>query len=351
MSEYWVSHKKYFCKYCNIYIADDAPSKSQHEGGLRHKGNVERFVRGIYKAGEKRKNDLEEEQREMARVEQAANAAFAKDVSAGLVKPGSSSTPGPSKPAPSKPATKPSSPWANYSTAESLGFTDPDAERLKAEAEQRQTQGIVGEWELLSVEQPAPPAVEGPGPIPADPGAAAGIKREAEAPVDEEDSRQFKLRKKKVGVGLGEIYDPGLIPIKLKAKKEEPKDDKLPVLGGSSVAFQGPISAGPAATTVPTWSAKAWSKPTEAKPSTDITPDATESKPVSHSDLDVNQELQSETSKDTAIHDAASPPVKEEEMAQDPTTTKTEPEASSGGSLFRKRKLPTGKAGGRGRGR
>lgn len=70
MSEYWVSKKKYFCKYCNIYIADDVPSRRQHESGLRHKGNVERFVRGLYKTGEKRKQDLEEEKREMARVEQ-----------------------------------------------------------------------------------------------------------------------------------------------------------------------------------------------------------------------------------------------------------------------------------------
>ena len=72
MSEYWVAHKKYFCKYCNIYIADDKPSRTQHEGGLRHKGNVERFVRGLYKAGEKKKQDLEEEKREMARVERVS---------------------------------------------------------------------------------------------------------------------------------------------------------------------------------------------------------------------------------------------------------------------------------------
>ena len=70
MSEYWVSKKKYFCKYCDIYIADDAPSRQQHENGMRHKGNVERFIRGIYKAGEKQKKDLEEEKREMKRVEQ-----------------------------------------------------------------------------------------------------------------------------------------------------------------------------------------------------------------------------------------------------------------------------------------
>jgi hypothetical protein len=69
MSEYWVSKKKYFCKYCEIYIADDAPSRQHHENGLRHKGNLERFIRGIYKTGEKQKKDKEEETREMKRVE------------------------------------------------------------------------------------------------------------------------------------------------------------------------------------------------------------------------------------------------------------------------------------------
>jgi WW domain-binding protein 4 len=72
MSEYWVSKKKYFCKYCEIFIADDAPSRQQHENGLRHKGNQERFIRGLYKTGEKRKKDQEEEQREMQRVERVS---------------------------------------------------------------------------------------------------------------------------------------------------------------------------------------------------------------------------------------------------------------------------------------
>lgn len=70
MSEYWVSKKRYFCKYCQVYIADDAPSRQHHESGLRHKGNMERFIRGIYKAGEKKIKDAAEERREMARVEQ-----------------------------------------------------------------------------------------------------------------------------------------------------------------------------------------------------------------------------------------------------------------------------------------
>jgi hypothetical protein len=68
MSEYWVSHKRYHCKYCNIYIADDVPSRQHHENGMRHKGNVERFVRGLYKAGEKAVKDRDEEKREMERI-------------------------------------------------------------------------------------------------------------------------------------------------------------------------------------------------------------------------------------------------------------------------------------------
>ena len=68
MSEYWVSHKRFHCKYCNIFIADDVPSRQHHENGMRHKGNVERFVRGLYKAGEKAVKDKEEEKREMERI-------------------------------------------------------------------------------------------------------------------------------------------------------------------------------------------------------------------------------------------------------------------------------------------
>ncbi|KAH9484996.1 WW domain-binding protein 4 [Psilocybe cubensis] len=222
MSEYWVSKKKYLCKYCDIYIADDAPSRQHHENGLRHKGNVERFIRGIYKAGEKQKKDLEEEKREMRRVEQAAAAAFAEDVGAGRAK----APPAPvasTSTAPKKPSTKPSNPYANYSTAESLGYKDPDAERLAAEAEIRRSQGIAGEWQILAPTEPrVGTKVEGDGAdgtngtAPGD----AGVKREAEAPPDDEDTRAFKLRKKTLTRGLGEIYDPGVIPIKIKKKEE-----------------------------------------------------------------------------------------------------------------------------------
>jgi WW domain-binding protein 4 len=46
------------------------------------------------------------------------------------------------------------------------------------------------------------------------------MKREAEAHSDDDFDRHSKLRKRTVAAGLGEIYDPGLIPIKLKKKEE-----------------------------------------------------------------------------------------------------------------------------------
>lgn len=52
-------------------------------------------------------------------------------------------------------------------------------------------------------------------------GAEIRVKREA-GPPDDEDIRAFKLRRKQLIAGLGQIYDPGLIPIKVK-KKEEPE--------------------------------------------------------------------------------------------------------------------------------
>lgn len=53
---------------CKIYIADDKPSRSQHENGLKHKGNVDRYVREVYKKGETNKKDKADEAAELARV-------------------------------------------------------------------------------------------------------------------------------------------------------------------------------------------------------------------------------------------------------------------------------------------
>lgn len=124
-----------------------------------------------------------------------------------------------------KPVAKPSNPFANYSTAQSLGYEDPDAEKMAAQLELRRSEGVAGEWQIIAPPQAQAPVASSLS-ISALPMAATegdgdhGLKREAEVPP-EEDSRSFKLRKKTVNPGLGEIYDPGLIPIKVKKKEAQ----------------------------------------------------------------------------------------------------------------------------------
>src|SRR5262249_20903380 len=144
----------------------------------------------------------------------AAQAAFADDVSAGLAKSAASSSSPASTSAPRKLAPKPSDPYTNYSTPASLGYKDPDLERFKAEVERKRVQGVVGEWEVVDTPKPAsasPPTVEE---------TAIGVKRERE---ESEEDRPWNLKRKTVGVRLGELYDPGVIQIQPKVKEEAPE--------------------------------------------------------------------------------------------------------------------------------
>lgn len=88
--------------------------------------------------------------------------------------------------------------------------------------------GVAGEWQFVqnyTSASPAPIRNEVPNVSEDANGRTAESSegdRKREAPVDDiEDERVFKLRKKTVDIGLGELYDPGLIPIKLRVKKEE----------------------------------------------------------------------------------------------------------------------------------
>ena len=93
---------------------------------------------------------------------------------------------------------KPSDPYANYSTPASLGYRDPDAEA----AQQKMEAGTPGAWTVVTQSTEGEEEKRG------------GEKRraaEGEEEEEEEDGRAFKLRKKTVEVGLGEIYDPAKI--------------------------------------------------------------------------------------------------------------------------------------------
>lgn len=296
----------------------------------------------------------------LTHTKQAAAAAFAQDVGAGLAKPvapvASSSS------GPKKPSVKPSNPYANYSTAQSLGFVDPDAERLAAEAEVRRSQGIAGDWQVVSTSQApvVPSSREASEPaegLDSEPDAAgSGVKREAEAPPDDEDTRAFKLRKKTVAMGLGEIYDPGLIPIKVKKKeKDEPVLPVKPEPASTAASIQESLKWTPThwktpsgvkvegespkgySTLAPSTSNK-WAKPQWAEPLPDV-------KQEDRTDI---FGAQAEGEPSTAVQPGAKaePDVKTEEIEQEESLPPAELSTSSG-VVFKKRKAPASSARGR----
>ncbi|KAF9263410.1 hypothetical protein L218DRAFT_999727 [Marasmius fiardii PR-910] len=353
MSEYWVSKKRYYCKYCEIYIADDAPSRQQHENGLRHKGNRDRFIRGLYKEGEKRKKDQEEEKREMARIESAAQAAFSQDVAGGRAR---AETPAaPSSSGTRKPPTKPADPYANYSTAASLGFTDPDAERIAAEHTRRQTQGVAGEWEVVEEPSSTQPVAET---------TVNAQKRPAETPVDPEDTRHFKLQKRTIGTGLGQIYDPGIIKLKPR-KKETEEPEVLPE--SSQVAPSNIIDSSEPPTKTdnkPKWTKIQWKRAEDksvpitltnidAPSPRELTPDGAETHQAHVRPTENEHKTEAEDFNDAGLKledDAKSAvPVARSDGKQEGDQVSLVPVQTGGssGGLFRKRKKPNTGNGGR----
>ena len=359
MSEYWVSKKRYFCKYCDTYIADDVPSRQHHENGFRHKGNVERFVRGLYKAGEKQKKDADEEKREMMRIERvcgqyshyfspsnsctekAASAAFAEDVGAGRAQydaASSSATPRASTSSSQKP--KKSGGISDYSTPESLGYIDPDIERARAEAERRQTQGFAGEWQVVEstpAESPAGTSEETkpePNTLQTEDNKEAAAKRPLPDPADEEEGR-WKLRKKNATLGLGEIYDPGIIAIKPKAKveiNEGPGND-----GDPPNTSTEPTLSDTGATAKLKWAPVKWKKAGEQVSETTDTSNPAPADNLRTDEAPAVSPGPPGGEEESVVASVADVPVKEELIKLEEPPAEPIP---AGGSLFRKRKTP-----------
>ncbi|KAJ3082851.1 hypothetical protein HK102_001431 [Quaeritorhiza haematococci] len=119
MSEYWVSQARHFCKYCKTYIADNKVSKQTHEGGRKHKENVERFLRDVRKRDEERRKDEDKTKRMLEKIEKAAMKQYAQDLA-----PSSSDPSNPSLPASSS-TPLPSSSRTNPSTSTSTTTQKP----------------------------------------------------------------------------------------------------------------------------------------------------------------------------------------------------------------------------------
>ena len=134
MADVWISRKRWTCKYCNVTINDDVPSRRHHENGMRHKNNVARALRSLHQENDlKKRNELAAAQ-QLARIEKvrmdqygliqaAARSHRAYDRGTFQMAPASAVPPPlPKPPAPWKPKDK----MAAYTTATSLGITPKD---------------------------------------------------------------------------------------------------------------------------------------------------------------------------------------------------------------------------------
>ncbi|WFD20841.1 NADPH dehydrogenase [Malassezia caprae] len=202
MADVWISRKRWTCKYCQVTINDDPPSRRHHESGMRHKHNVERALRALHRDTDAQRRADQEKQRAMQRIEQAAareHARYdARRTERPIAAPAPSAIPRP-EPARRPAAWKPSDKMSHYTTAASLGLQDeapapaPRAASHTAE---------IGAWETVA---PAAPAAPSPAPA------------VAPAPVHEERqaARDFAL----VERSLSDDDDDDLVPIVTKRQR------------------------------------------------------------------------------------------------------------------------------------
>ena len=209
--------------------------------------------------------------------------------------------------------------------------------------------GVAGEWQFVSSTSASPAPVRNEAPSVAggateETGETSESNRKREAPVDViEDEREFKLRKKTVNVGLGDIYDPGLIPIKLKAKKEASVEPQ-PAASSSKAAVEDVKAADAlpidAKKMTIQWKRAAFQPAADEPAPKD---EKAESGGESASEMKVGENV---VVKEEAVKTEAEPepliPLeatkKEEEMS---VSLVAEADAPAPTGLFRKRKLPT----------
>ncbi|ORX38793.1 hypothetical protein BCR36DRAFT_18833 [Piromyces finnis] len=79
MSEYWVSNKKYYCKYCKIYITDNKISRQNHDNGRKHKEIVQMYIRDVQKRKQEEDKEAEATRRMLQQVEKAAYKQYSQD--------------------------------------------------------------------------------------------------------------------------------------------------------------------------------------------------------------------------------------------------------------------------------
>ncbi|KXS15788.1 hypothetical protein M427DRAFT_56354 [Gonapodya prolifera JEL478] len=259
MTEFWVSQQRFWCKYCAVWIADNKEQRTQHENGLKHKGNKERFLRNVEKR--ERHSQIEEAKTKkmLERIDQEAQSQFESDLARHkALNPDPPATSDPVKPLLSR---RPPPQQQHTTTAKSkydikydlsqygIGTSAPTLEEL---------QGIpppsFGQYQpgANPDDHPPPPAdplgpwvaVDPPKPSASGSGGKAGTEaaqyglaadlmaaeRDEEA---EEDLRHFKVKEKVLSADGDE--DAGVLPGEVKQEGVGFKKRNLAVGGGRNV--------------------------------------------------------------------------------------------------------------------
>lgn len=159
MSTPWISRPRWTCTYCNITINDDVPSRTQHENGLRHKGNVERSLREAYKKSERERIEEREAKKSMQEIERLANIRHQQDVGELEAGPSNQERIATSEEKRKEPKQlakwKPSDKLATYGSAmpiyadEQSKLDEMHKKQLEQEEIERKKEGTAGAWQTV----------------------------------------------------------------------------------------------------------------------------------------------------------------------------------------------------------
>ncbi|KAG0261185.1 WW domain binding protein 4 [Mortierella polycephala] len=155
-SEYWKSNAKFFCRFCKIYITDNKSTRNIHDSGVKHKENVERFLREQNQRSRDKETETARTNKQMEAIEKAALKQYQLDVEAGLVQP-STSFPAVASPATvaaesvsSKSESSPTILGSKKPTASTGSNSVPVAEpKAPAAKPADKTIGQPGEWQTV----------------------------------------------------------------------------------------------------------------------------------------------------------------------------------------------------------
>ncbi|ORX66314.1 hypothetical protein DL89DRAFT_260338 [Linderina pennispora] len=130
----WDRNTKYWCRYCSIFVHDNSSSRRIHESGVKHKENVQRYLRNIDETAETAAKAESALQRQLDKIEQAASDAYSKDV-------GSTTA---SQPAAKLPPAPP----------EPVEEAEPTEKQKEPAVDSRPADiGLVGGWEVVGEEE------------------------------------------------------------------------------------------------------------------------------------------------------------------------------------------------------